>query len=164
MELTLRDQRMLDMQIEKNRSPVDVADELGLDVGYVVSRTKELLASEDVYDILEQRQMSLYRLKSLYAQAKELLDSGFIDRKTWPSAVTAITSLIETTYKIQQDQEAKLTEERLQLTEAQGRILVQAVQLAYERARLALEREYPNVDTDVLDVAFYDGLKEVTSA
>lgn len=158
--MNLRDKRILELLIEENRSITDVADELGLTEIEIVQRAKELLGAKDIFTVLEQKQMLIYQLKALYVKANALLETT-IDARSWPKAIEAITKLIETTYKIQVEQEEQQSRDLGEVTKAQAAILIQVVQLAYNRARSALIAEYPKVDPRALDAAFTDGLVQV---
>ena len=105
--MDLRDKRILELLIEENRSITDVADELGLTEIEIVQRAKELLGAKDIFTVLEQKQMLIYQLKALYVKANALLETT-IDARSWPKAIEAITKLIETTYKIQVEQEEQI--------------------------------------------------------
>ncbi len=150
----------MEQLIEENASVEEVAEMTGLTEIDVVKRAKKLLNAKDVFTVLEQKQMLIYQLKGLYARARHLLDT-FTDAKSWPKGVEAITKLIETTYKIQVEQDEQNAKEMDRLTQAQGVILVQVVQAAYNRARELLIKEYPEVDAGVLDDAFAAGLVQV---
>lgn len=156
----MRDKRILELLIEQNKSPEDIGDELGLDPIEVVQRAKELLDAKDIFTVLEQKQMLIYQLKGLYARASALLNT-MVDEKSWPKGVEALTKLIETTYKIQVEQEEQNARDLDEITKSQAAVLVQVVQLAYNRARDLLVAEHPDVDPAKLDTAFADGLVHV---
>lgn len=160
MTINLRDKLILEQLIEENASVEAVAEMTGLDEIDVVRRAKKLLNAKDVFTVLEQKQMLVYQLKGLYARARHLLDT-FTDSKSWPKGVEAITKLIETTYKIQVEQDEQNAKEMDRLTQAQGVVLVQVVQAAYNRARELLVKEYPEVDASKLDDAFATGLVQI---
>lgn len=158
--MNLRDRKILELLIEQNLTVGEVANELGLSEVEIVKRAKELLAVKDVFTVLEQKQMLIYQLKSLYAKANDLLDTT-TSGKEWPKAVEAITKLIETTYKIQVEQEEQHAKDMTAITEAQGVMMVRIVQMAYNRARELLTKEYPEVDGAKLDNAFTSGLVQL---
>lgn len=158
--MNLRDKRILELLIDENRPISEISDELGVDEVYVVKRAKELLSAKDVFSVLEQKQMLVYQLKSLYTKANHLLDTT-IDSKTWPKAVESITKLIQTTYEIQVQQEESNERDLAEITQAQAAILIEVVQRAYNRARDLLAAEYPEFPTKELDAAFTEGLVQV---
>ena len=44
-------------------------------------------------------------------------------------------------------------------TKAQAYILIRAVEMSYNKARTLLIEEYPEIDVDVIDAAFQEGLE-----
>jgi len=156
--VSLRDRQIIEL-LGRENSPDNVGELLGMEPAEVVLRAKELLRGMDVFTEQEQRRLLVYQLKSLLSQAREMLDNT-LDEKTWPKGVEAITKLIETTYKIQLEQETINEEEIRIATQEQAAILVHVVELSYLKAVELLKEKYPEVDIDELNQVFNQGLLE----
>ena len=156
---TLRDEMILKLFAD-GKTPAAVADELGISEDYAFKRVKELLNSGDIFDTIESRKLLIYQLKSLYAQARNMLDTIASD-KSWAQGVTALTNLIETTYNIRVKEETKSVEEIEAATRAQAAILIRAIEMGYQRARQLLIEENPTLSLEKADEAFKLGLASV---
>ena len=155
--LTLRDEKLVEL-FAAGRSPREVEEELGIPAEKALIRCKEILESRDVFTQMENRQLLIVQLKNLYRRASDLLESSGL--KDWPKGVEAITKLIDQTYKIQVQEQAISDDEIKRQTMAQSAILIQVVQMAYERARKLLATDYPQVNLNLIDAAFAEGLQE----
>ena len=155
--MTMRDDRILEM-FANGASPQAVSEELGITSEYALFRVKEILKEDDIFDTIEKRKLLIYQLKSLYARASNMLDTIASD-KSWAQGVAAITKLIETTYNIQVKEQLQSAEDIEAATKAQAYILIRAVEMSYNKARTLLIEEYPEIDVDVIDAAFQEGLE-----
>ena len=155
--MTMRDDRILEM-FANGASPQAVSEELGITSEYALFRVKEILKEDDIFDTIEKRKLLIYQLKSLYARASNMLDTIASD-KSWAQGVAAITKLIETTYNIQVKEQLQSAEDIEAATKAQAYILIKAVEMSYNKARTLLIEEYPEIDVDVIDAAFQEGLE-----
>ena len=153
----MRDDRILEM-FANGASPQAVSEELGITSEYALFRVKEILKEDDIFDTIEKRKLLIYQLKSLYARASNMLDTIASD-KSWAQGVAAITKLIETTYNIQVKEQLQSAEDIEAATKAQAYILIRAVEMSYNKARTLLIEEYPEIDVDVIDAAFQEGLE-----
>ena len=153
----MRDDRILEM-FANGASPQAVSEELGITSEYALFRVKEILKEDDIFDTIEKRKLLIYQLKSLYARASNMLDTIASD-KSWAQGVAAITKLIETTYNIQVKEQLQSAEDIEAATKAQAYILIKAVEMSYNKARTLLIEEYPEIDVDVIDAAFQEGLE-----
>lgn len=153
---TLRDDKILEL-FANGKNAVEVSETLGISPEYAYSRVKELLAQGDIFDTIEKRKLLIYQLKALYAKANDMLENMATD-KSWAQGVAAITKLVETTYNIQVKEEVHSAEEVEAATRAQAAILIRVVEASYQRARDLLAKEYPEVNLDIIDAAFEQGL------
>lgn len=155
--MTMRDDRILEM-FANGASPQAVSEELGITSEYALFRVKEILKEDDIFDTIEKRKLLIYQLKSLYARASNMLDTIASD-KSWAQGVAAITKLIETTYNIQVKEQLQSAEDIEAATKAQAYILIRAVEMSYNKARTLLIEEYPEIDVEIIDAAFQEGLE-----
>lgn len=155
----MRDEKILEL-FAVGKTAKAVGEELGVSPEYALTRAKEVLAQGDVFDTIEKRKLLIYQLKSLAARANDMLDTIAGD-KSWAQGVAAITKLIETTYNIQIKEQEQNAEEIEAATRTQAAILIQAIEMGYNRARNLLLAENPKLSLERADEVFQEGLSEV---
>jgi hypothetical protein len=138
------------------KSPKEIGAELGIPAEKALIRTKEILASRDVWTEVEQRQLLLNDLFRLKESIQAELEHGW--EKDSSAALLKTVKLISDIM----ERQGKITEEELTtITQTQARALLGLVQAAWLRARELLEAEYSNyVDVAQIEAAFQTGLRE----
>ncbi len=161
--LSLRDQNLLSRTL-RGESPAAISEETGVDPVIIVNRVKEMLDSRDVFSEIEQRRILVYGLQDLYDRAIQFMDSfEFEDGGQMAKMIGSITTIIESIDRLQSAQ-SKISDDELErAAAAQAAKMMQLIQLSYQRARELLSEEYPEVDLELIDGAFQEGLREVTS-
>lgn len=158
--LTIRDRKILEL-FASGLSPQEVEEKMGVPAAHALVRCKEILASRDVFDEIEQKQLSVQRANALYAKAQAYMDQGWV--KDFPKHVEAMTKLLKEIRETRNADKTRSMAEIEAMTKAQASILIRAVQLSYDRARTLLADEYPGVDLARIDDAFQTGLQELSS-
>ena len=153
--------KMLEKAVE-GESPKDIAELYGVEELEVVGTIKELLAQGDIFSELEERRMLVYKLKALLQRAEQFLD--YTDVRTAPKLLDSANNLIKTISELQVRQQAISDEETRKLALQQAALIMEVVQASYQRARLLLQQEYPEVDILQIDAAFQMGVKELATS
>jgi hypothetical protein len=151
--VSLIDKRLLDL-FSNSYTPDEVEQETGIPALQAVARTRELLASIDVWDEVEQRRLLAHSLK----KAKEQVES--IGDMTDPKLLQSYTNLVGTIDKIQDKARAISDQEIEKLAIAQGRHMLNMIEASFFRARELLSQEYPEVDLGRIDTVFWAGVEE----
>ena len=118
----------------------------------VVKRVKAILASEDVFDEVEKRKITVRRLLKMAKDAEVNLDMSH------PKSVEAMTKLLAMIDKLQTMAPSITDDDMERAAMAQAALLVRVVEAAWRRARALLVLEYPQVDLVAIDAAFNEGL------
>lgn len=153
--VSLLDKRILDL-FANSYTPEQVEEELGVPAVQAVTRARELLASVDVWDEVEQRRLLAHSLKKVKEAVESQMDP------TDPKLLQSYTNLVSTIDKVQ-DKVRRVTDEEIEkLAQAQARNMLRMIEAAYFRARELLSNEYPEIDLGRIDTVFYDALEEQT--
>ena len=126
----------------------------GIPAAQALSKVKELLASRDVWNEMEQRQLLLAELHEL----KESLRTQAIDGGD-PDAARTLLRTLEVIGKRLDTQQLVLDENLLKLTMFQQRILLRAMDAALNFAKKELRERYPEVSLSELDGLVAEGLQ-----
>ena len=126
----------------------------GIPAAQALNKVKELLASRDVWNEMEQRQLLLAELHEL----KESLRTQAIDGGD-PDAARTLLRTLEVIGKRLDTQQLVLDENLLKLTMFQQRILLRAMDAALNFAKKELRERYPEVSLSELDGLVAEGLQ-----
>jgi hypothetical protein len=126
----------------------------GIPAAQALNKVKELLASRDVWNEMEQRQLLLAELHEL----KESLRVQAIDGGD-PDAARTLLRTLEVIGKRLDTQQLVLDENLLKLTMFQQRILLRAMDAALNFAKKELRERYPEVSLSELDGLVAEGLQ-----
>lgn len=136
-------------------TPEQIAEETYVPAEQAIARIKELLASNDIWDEVEQRRLAVYSLQQLKSQVERV----GVD-VTNPKAIEAYTKLVAMIDRVESKTKAISDNELERLAIMQAQRLVQLFEMAYGRARQLLADEYPDIDLGRIDDAIQDGLRE----
>ncbi len=146
-----------------NNVPIaDLSEKYGLEDREIIATIRHLLAQEDIFTEIENRKMTIYKLKSLLAKAEQFID--ITDLKTAPLLLKEAHALVRSISEIQDKQVAISEEEARKVAYQQATLLVQVVQASYQKARNMLAVEFPQIDLQLVDDAFNDGVKEIAAS
>lgn len=153
--ISLVDKKLLDM-FANSYTPEEVEDETGVPALQAIARARELLASIDVWDEVEQRRLLAHSLKRVKEQIESALDV------TDPKMIQSYSNLVGMIDKIQDKQRAITDNEIEKLALAQSRTMLRLIEAAFFEARKVLSTDYPMVDLGRIDAVFYEQLEEQT--
>lgn len=125
----------------------------GIPAAQAVTKVKDLLASRDVWNEMEQRQLLLAELHEL----KDSLRHQAIDAQD-PEAARVLLRTLEVIGKRLDTQQTVLDENLLKLTSFQQKILLRAMDAALNFAKAELAERYPQVSHAELDELVAEGL------
>lgn len=152
---------ILDKYVDGMTIP-DICDKYGVSEKDAIAAIRESLSQEDIFTDIENRRLSIYKLRSLLARAESFID--ITDIKTAPALLKEAHSLVKSISELQDKQEAISEEEAKKVAFQQATLLVQVVQASYQRARELLSNEFPDVDLELVDSAFNEGLKQIAAS
>lgn len=154
--VSILDRRLLDAAAS-GLTPKEMEEQFFIPAAQAVARVKELLASNTIWDDIEQRQLRIHQLQDLY---RKINDFGVNPGD--PKMTQALTNLIGLMAKISES-DKKINEDQLRIvSEVHAKALLQMIEMAYTRARAMLAEEYPFVDLEAVDTAFHEGLREAS--
>jgi len=136
------------------KSGDEIEEITGIPAAQALNKVKELLASRDVWNEMEQRQLLLAELHEL----KESLRVQAIDGGD-PDAARTLLRTLEVIGKRLDTQQLVLDENLLKLTMFQQRILLRAMDAALNFAKKELRERYPEVAVGELDGLVAEGLQ-----
>jgi len=136
------------------KSGDEIEEITGIPAAQALNKVKELLASRDVWNEMEQRQLLLAELHEL----KESLRTQAIDGGD-PDAARTLLRTLEVIGKRLDTQQLVLDENLLKLTMFQQRILLRAMDAALNFAKKELRERYPEVSLSELDGLVAEGLQ-----
>jgi len=136
------------------KSGDEIEEITGIPAAQALNKVKELLASRDVWNEMEQRQLLLAELHEL----KESLRVQAIDGGD-PDAARTLLRTLEVIGKRLDTQQLVLDENLLKLTMFQQRILLRAMDAALNFAKKELRERYPEVSLSELDGLVAEGLQ-----
>ena len=136
------------------KSGDEIEEITGIPAAQALNKVKELLASRDVWNEMEQRQLLLAELHEL----KESLRVQAIDGGD-PDAARTLLRTLEVIGKRLDTQQLVLDEDLLKLTMFQQRILLRAMDAALNFAKKELRERYPEVAVGELDGLVAEGLQ-----
>ena len=146
------DERLLRLA---RRSPVEIAEETGLDVGFVASRIAELLDSRDWLSERQEERLLLVEAASLKDKAFDALEG------TEGSEFAQVANVVLRSLKLvgdRLDARRKLVESDIEMiTSAHARLFGEAFDAALAHVVSVLGAD---VDRDVVDAAVSDGLRK----
>lgn len=153
-EISPRDEALLRMASD-GKSGLEMQRETGLNAARSVLRVKELLRERDVWSEIERRQLlmdELYGLKNKLQKQNE----EFINDKQATVLLQTINSINDVL-----DKQGAITDDQLEkISKAQSAAMLMLIKGAFDAARKALEAEYPDVDIEVINAAFREGLEK----
>lgn len=155
--LTILDRKILD-SAAAGMSPAEISEQYYMPAEQVVSKVRELLAQRDVWDEIEQRKLLVHSLLKVKGQ----IEAYTVDASD-PKHIEAYTKLILAIDRISEKQ-TKITDAELdRVSAAQAAVLVQMVEMAYNRAKQLLATEYPYIELDLIDGVFTRGLQDAAA-
>lgn len=155
--LTLLERKILDAAAS-GMTPTEISEAYYMPAEQVVAKVRDLLAQRDVWDEIEQRKLLVHSLHTVKRQIEQLS----VDVSD-PKHIEAYTKLVLAIDRISEKQ-TKITDAELdRVSAAQASVLVQMVQMAYNRAKQLLSAEYPYIELDVIDGAFDEGLRDAVA-
>lgn len=155
--LTIIERKILDAAAS-GMSPAEISEAYYMPAEQVVTKVRELLAQRDVWDEIEQRKLLVHSL----LRVKGEIERFSIDVSD-PKHIEAYTKLVLAIDRISEKQ-TKITDAELdRVSAAQAVVLVQMVEMAYNRAKQLLAAEYPFITLDVIDEAFNEGLRDAVA-
>lgn len=152
-ELTPRDDALLKAAAD-GWSGERIEQELGIPAAKAVLRTKQILASNDVWTDIERRQILMYELTELKNKIQKQTEK-YIDDKMGEvllKTIKAIDEILDKTSKVSDDQLSKISR-------AQAGAMLQLIKAAFDAAKGALAQEYPDADMRVIEAKFNDALQ-----
>ena len=155
--LTIRDETLLKLAAN-GASGQEIAEAVGMSPEAAILRIREIIQSRDVWDDVEREKLLLQSLYDLKGRMEKNLDNITGDPKMLDQYRKILESL-----GTQLDRRSRVNDSDLQkVTEAQARVLIQLVNAGYQSARKALAAEYPDVDLEVIDVKFSEGMEKAS--
>lgn len=151
---SLVDRKILDL-FANGYTPNEVEEETYVPAATALQRARELLASIDLWDEIEQRRLLVHSMKKV----KELMENADL---TEPKLAQAYTNLLIAIDKTQEKVRTISEAEMEKLAAAQARQMIRLIEMSFSHARQLLSAEYPDVDLGKIDDAFYTGLRENT--
>jgi hypothetical protein len=150
---SLRDKKLLELA-SQGASGAEMEEALGIPAPQAILRVKELL-SQDAFDEIEQRKLSIMRLQKVVAQ----IDEAGVDVEN-PKHIEAYSKLTLAIDRILNNM-TQMNEQQLAIvTDAQARKMIQMIEAAYGRARDLLKQEYGDlIDITAINNAFSEGLR-----
>jgi len=136
------------------KSGDEIEEITGIPAAQALNKVKELLASRNVWDEMEQRQLLLAELHEL----KESLRAQAIEGGD-PDAARTLLRTLEVIGKRLDSQQLVLDENLLKLTMFQQKILLRAMDAALDFTKKELAERYPQVSYGELDSLVADGLQ-----
>ena len=147
------DRKMLDM-FANGATPEEVQAETYVPALTALARVREILASADIWDEMEQRRLLLHSLKKIKEQVEASMDHS--DAKI----IQAYSNLTNGIDRIQSTARAITDAEMEKLAMAQAQQMIRLIEMSFTHARKLLAEEYPEVDLGRIDSVFYEALKE----
>lgn len=144
---------MLDL-FANGATPQEVEEETGVPAMTALARARELLASTDIWDEMEQRRLLLHSLKKIKEQVEASMDHS--DAKI----IQAYSNLTNGIDRIQSSARAITDAEMEKLAMAQAQQMIRLIEMSFSHARRLLAAEYPEVDLGRIDDVFYEALHE----
>jgi hypothetical protein len=159
-KVSLRDKKLLELAAN-GATGIEMQDVTGMPAAQAVQRVKEILSvNRTAYDAYERRELAMLSLLRLKSQ----MEQQGVDTNN-PKHVESYTKLNTAIDKMSLNNEKVSEDDLNKVTEAQARKLLQLIEGAYGYARLALKEEYGEfIDLAVIDVAFQEGLRRVSSS
>lgn len=152
--LSLLDKRLVEMAAN-GATPDEMEESAFIPAAQAITRVKEILASQDIWDEVEQRRLAVYSLQKLKGQ----VEASGIDA-TNPKMVEAYTKLLAMVDRLQSKTAAISDSELERLAVMQASRFVQVFEMAYGRARQLLSQDYPEVDLGRIDDVMWEGLRQ----
>lgn len=148
----LLDRKILDL-FANGATPEEVEAETYVPALTALARARELLASADLWDEMEQRRLLAHSLKGIKQQVENNFDP------TDAKILQSYTNLVGTIDKIQDKQRAISDEELKKLAMTQAEMMLRMIEMSFTRVRQLLSEEYPEVDLGRIDTLFFDDLR-----
>mgnify|MGYP000970302192 CR=1 FL=1 len=156
--LSLRDNALLEAAAQ-GLSGEEMEAKYGIPAAQAILRVREILKARDVWSEVEQRKLLLTDLQKVKANLFDRLEGA--EDASWASAT--IRALKEIGNLL--DRQAKISDEDMEkVTAAQMRTLLNLITQAFGAAKEALAQDYPDVDVDVIDLAFQTALLEASAS
>lgn len=156
---SLRDRKLLEAAAN-GKTGLEMEEEFGVPAAEAILRVKQLLSSQNAFDEIEQRQLSMVTLKRLRSQIEEFgVDAGN------PKHIEAYTKLTLAIDRILGNM-ANVDEKQLAIvTEANAKAMIRMIETAYGHARDLLKSEYGDfIDITAVNTAFSEGLRLAAEA
>lgn len=149
---SLLNRKILDL-FANGYTPNEVEAETGVPAAAALADARELLASTDVWDEVEQRRLLVHSMRRVKAQVE---DADLTD----PKILQAYTNLLIAIDKTQEKVRAISDIEMEKLAAAQARQMIRLIEMSFSHARTLLANEYPMVDLGRIDDVFYEALRD----
>lgn len=155
--LTLRDNLLVQAAAD-GLSGEEMETKYGVPAAQAVVRVRQILRERDIWSETEQRKLLLVDLQNLKSQMQKNFEAtgNSKDGSALLRTLGQISSILENQSRITDEDLAKISS-------AQAKALLNLVVQAFGAAKDALEREYPDVDIDVIEQAFNVGLIEASA-
>jgi hypothetical protein len=152
---SLRDRELLEAAAN-GATGLDMEDRFGIPAAEAVFRVKQLLNSQNAFDEIEQRQLSILTLKKLRSD----IEKAGVDVEN-PKHIEAYTKLTLAMDRILGNM-STLNEAQLSIvTESNAKAMLRMIEKAYGRARDLLKTEYGDfIDIKLINDAFAEGLRQ----
>jgi hypothetical protein len=135
-------------------SPEEVEAATYVPAATALQRARDILASTDIWDEIEQRRLLLHSLKGIKGRVEDEMD--FSDAKV----IAAYSNMAKVINEIQTTARAITDDEMDKLARAQASQMIRLIEMSFTHARKLLAEEYPEVDLGRIDTVFYDALRE----
>lgn len=140
-------------------TPEEMSEQFFIPAAQAVATVRALLASQDVWDEIEQRKLNTHSLKRMKAE----IEKATVDVSN-PKHIESYTKLILAIDRIT-DKPMKITDAELErVGQAQAKALLQMMEMAYNRAKQLLAADFPFLDLTDVDQAFNEGLRDAAIA
>lgn len=159
--LTIRDRKILEL-FASGLSPQEVEEKMGVPAAHALVRCKEILASRDVFDEIEQKQLSVQRANALYAKAQAYMDQGWV--KDFPKHVEAMTKLLKEIRETRNADKTRSMAEIKAMAQGQAVVFGEIIKLSFSRVLDHIADKYPDVDIDDLNDVFEKGTREIAAS
>lgn len=154
-KLTLLDDKLL-QAAEQGLTGEQMHRKYGIPAAEAVVRVKQLLASQDVWTLIERKKLVINSMMRLKVE----FDKYIADIPTNRNMAATYIRLMES-IATRLDKETQFTDEEIEkVSNAQKRTIITAVETGYYSVRDYLKDYHPEVDLVEVDTAFRVGLQE----
>ena len=155
--LTLRDNLLVQAAAD-GLSGEEMEAKYGVPAAQAVVRVRQILRERDIWSETEQRKLLLVDLQNLKSQMQKNFEASRDSKDA-----SALLRTLDQISRILENQSRITDEDLAKISSAQAKALLNLVVQAFGAAKDALEREYPDVDVEVIEQAFNVGLIEASA-